>query len=973
MIAAQLRLHPRPFVIAVFGASVFALCTVASSIAVEWVIDNVIVPRFDEGEVAPSNVVIAVALIIGIGLLRAAGVVVRRTWAGRAQWQIAGTLSESVVDRLVRQPLAWHQRRPDGDLVARAGVDADAAVSVLAPIPFATGTVLLLVVSAIWLLATDLVLGTAAVAVFPVLIGLNIHYQRRVETYYDAAQGHLGDLSAGVHESFDGVQLVKAYGAEQRETERLATLAGYLRTARVGAVRLRGTFEALLDVLPSLANVGLVVLGAVRVQAGAITVGELTSFIYLFTLLVFPLRLIGYALSELPHSLAGWRRVRAVLDEPIEADPQAAITAAPRGLAVQLDAIRFTHPDEQRAAIDGVDLDVPTGRIVAVVGPTGAGKTTLLEIIAGLEPPGSGHVRLADGHRAIVFQEAFLFSGTIRHNLVLGRSIPEPELWEALRLSRADDFVAETADGLDTVVGERGVSLSGGQRQRIALARALVRRPSLLLLDDTTSALDPTTEGEVLANMRGALAGTTVLMVASRPSTIRLADEVVFFVAGRVADHGTHDELMARLPGYRALVEAFESDRAELPAGVAGGVLMTEPIGRFSGVHTINRGLQEAPVLRQGLGLTWLLAAVGATGRVVVPILLQQAIDRGIVTSEGVRVGLVVALAGVAAVALVIAGIAQRQAVVRLGQRSEQALYDLRTRLISHIHRISLADHNEERRGALVARVTSDIETLAQFFQWGGLAWLLDGPLMLMVAAVMLAYDWILAVVAFAVAAPLAIVLRLVQRHLVAAYERARERNGEMLATVTEVVTGAETIRAYHAGTALGAEANEAIDGRVRAQIRAHVIGAFLFPSGEVFSVLTVASVIVVGVIRGPESGLTAGAMIGFIFLTYRFLEPIAEFTEVLDQTQTAVAGLRRVARRARPARRPTRRRSTLARSPLGGSTSTCATSRSPIPPAGWPPPPTTPCCATSPRTSRPASRSPSSAPPVRGRRRSAG
>ena len=163
------------------------------------------------------------------------------------------------------------------------------------------------------------------------------------------------------------------------------------------------------------------------------------------------------------------------------------------------------------------------------------------------------------------------------------------------------------------------------------------------------------------------------------------------------------------------------------------------------------------------------------------PILLQQAIDKGISGDGGVRVGFVAVLAAIAAVALVIAGIAQRTAVVRLGRRSEQALYHLRARLIAHIHRISLADHNEERRGALVARVTSDIETLAQFFQWGGLAWLLDGPLMLMVAAVMLAYDWILALVAFAVAAPLAIVLRIVQRHLVAAYDTARERNGEML------------------------------------------------------------------------------------------------------------------------------------------------------------------------------------------------
>ncbi len=312
-------------------------------------------------------------------------------------------------------------------------------------------------------------------------------------------------------------------------------------------------------------------------------------------------------------------------------------------------------------------------------------------------------------------------------------------------------------------------------------------------------------------------------------------------------------------------------------------------------MHTINRGLSEAPVLRQGLGVTWVLAAIGATGRVVVPVLLQQAIDKGIMDEDGVQVGVVTSLAAVAAVALVIAGVAQRQAVVRLGQRSEQALYHLRARLIAHIHRISLADHNEERRGALVARVTSDIETLAQFFQWGGLAWLLDGPLMIMVGAVMLAYNWILAVVAFAVAAPLALVLRVVQRHLVVAYDQARERNGEMLAAVTEVVTGAEAIRAYDAGAVLGAEAEDAIGTRTGAQIRANIIGAFLFPSGEVFSVLTVGAVIVVGVALGPSSGLTAGAMIGFIFLTYRFLEPIAEFTEVLDQTQSAVAGLRRV------------------------------------------------------------------------------
>ena len=574
MIAAEVRLHPRPFVIAVSGAAVFALCTVASSGAIRWVIDHVIVPRFEEGSVAATTVLAGVGMVIGIGLLRALGVVVRRTWAGKTQWRVAGTLAKGVVDRLVHQPISWHQRRPDGDLVARAGVDTDAAISVLAPIPFATGTVLLIVVSAIWMLSIDVVMGAFAVAVFPVLIALNVVYQKRVDAFYDAAQGHLGDLSAGVHESFDGVQLVKAYGAEQRETERLATIAGRLRAARVSAVRLRGTFEALLDVLPSMTNVGLVVVGAYRVQSGDVTVGDVSSFIYLFTLLVFPLRLIGYALSELPHSVAGWRRVREVLDEPIERDPRAAIGTAGDGPGVRLDGVGFTFLGEPRPALRDVSLGVTVGRFTAIVGPTGSGKSTLVEIVAGLVAPTTGSIAVATGPSAIVFQEAFLFSGTIRHNVALGDEFGESELWEALRLARADDFVADTPHGLDTVVGERGVSLSGGQRQRIALARALVRRPTLLLLDDTTSALDPATEAAVLANLRGSLGGTTVIMVASRPSTIALADEVVYLTGGAVVDHGPHAALMARQPGYRALVEAFETDRADtdhVDAAIVGG------------------------------------------------------------------------------------------------------------------------------------------------------------------------------------------------------------------------------------------------------------------------------------------------------------------------------------------------------------------------------------------------------------------
>jgi ATP-binding cassette subfamily B protein len=318
------------------------------------------------------------------------------------------------------------------------------------------------------------------------------------------------------------------------------------------------------------------------------------------------------------------------------------------------------------------------------------------------------------------------------------------------------------------------------------------------------------------------------------------------------------------------------------------------PASQDSAVRTIGRGLQTAPILRQGLGVTWMFAAVGAAGRVVVPILIQQAIDRGITDGE-VRMDVIVRMAVVGAIAVLVSGLAFRQAAMRLGERSERALHDLRVRLIGHIHQLSLADHNDERRGGLVARVTSDIETLARFFQWGGLAWLIDGTLMVIVAGVMLAYDWVLALVAFAVAVPLLFVLRAVQARLLVAYDRARHDNGLSLGAIAELVSGGPTVRAYGAGEAMAENVEESVDATARSQIRAAMIGAFLFPSGEVFSAFTVSAVVGVGVWRGPESGLTAGALVGFVFLTYRFLEPIAEFTEVLDTTQMAVAGLRRV------------------------------------------------------------------------------
>ena len=559
-----LKGHKRLFFTAVAGASVFAACTVLSAEIVGRITDDLIRPRFEEGSVGSGTVALVLGALILVGIVRGAGVVVRRVWAGRTGWRIAEKLTADVIDRVVEQPAPWHRRQSTGDLIARAGVDTEAATAVLQPLPFASSVVVMLALSAVWLVLTDPVLGLAAVLVFPVMLGLNIFYQRHVDTYFDAAQGELGKLSSAVHESFDGVHVVKAFGAERRETERLAVIASRLRQARIETVRLRSAFEALLDGVPNIVNVGLLIGGAYRVRAGALTVGELTSFIYLFTLLVFPLRIIGYAFSELPRSQAGWARLRQLLDEPVEVDPASKLHRRP-GNAVDIVGVVVSH-DGERDVLQGVDAHVDAGRTVAVVGSTGAGKTTLVHAIAGLVETSSGSITVPDGFTAVVFQEPFLFAGSVRDNVALGAPIDDDAVRSALATAEAA-FVDDLPDGLDTIVGERGVGLSGGQRQRIALARALVRRPDLLLLDDTTSALDPTTEARVLSNLRATLQDTTVIAVASRPSTIALADEVLYLADGVVVAHGTHDELMASSEEYAQLMQAFEHDRDELEGG----------------------------------------------------------------------------------------------------------------------------------------------------------------------------------------------------------------------------------------------------------------------------------------------------------------------------------------------------------------------------------------------------------------------
>jgi ATP-binding cassette, subfamily B, bacterial len=570
------RAEPRVFALSVAASGLYAVTTVASSWVLGWVTGHVMLPAFREGRTTAGLLTAAALAIVGVALLKALGVGGRRFWAGLMQYRMQARYRRLVTRQYLRLPLAWHHRHPTGQLLSNANADVEASWAPIAPLPMAVGTVFMLFIAAVSIVVVDLTVAVVGFLVFPTIALLNVVYQRRLSPVATRAQQLRAEVSEVAHESFEGGLVVKTLGREQAETDRFAARSRELRDANVAVGRIRGLFDPLLEALPNLGVLAVLYVGSLRLESGALSAGDLVQVSFLFTLLAWPIRSLGWVLAEVPRSVVGWRRVRAVLDAEgsLPYGDRSLTGHGPARLEVR--DVRFGY--EGQDVLHDVSFDVEPGRTVAVVGPTGSGKSSLTGLLVRLVDPAAGTVLLdgvdvreaAQGSvaatAALVPQQTFLFDDTVRGNVTLGADIADEAVWAALRLAQADGFVAALPEGLGTRVGERGATLSGGQRQRLALARALVRRPRLLVLDDATSSVDPQVEERILKGLQAANdndGGATVVVIAYRKATIGLADEVVYIEHGRVLARGAHSELSAHSAGYRNLVTAYERAEAE--------------------------------------------------------------------------------------------------------------------------------------------------------------------------------------------------------------------------------------------------------------------------------------------------------------------------------------------------------------------------------------------------------------------------
>ena len=524
------------------------------------------------------------------GVLRLALSVSRRLVAGEVSLGVERDLRNRLYGQLQRLELSFFDRQQTGQLMSRATVDLQSVRFFLGYGLIFIGQSLLSILlagAAMFLLRPELAALSLAPVLFVVVIAQR--YGRRSRPALQEAQQRIAELTADAEENISGVRVVKAFAQEQRQLDRFRHSVGRVFDQQMTATRIQARYTPIIGFLPNLGLAVILLVGGREVINHSLTVGEFTAFYGYLLLLISPMRTLGYMLSAAQRATASGARIFQVLDrEPRMTVPERA-PALPGGRGhVTFEGVGLTFDGAARPALHDVDLEIPAGETVAIVGPMGSGKTALVSLLPRLYDVTAGSVKVdgADVREvdlrslrqqiATVTDDPFLFSATVHENIAYGRpDASRGEVEQAARAAQAADFIERLPKGYDTLIGERGMTLSGGQRQRIAIARAIVADPRILILDDATSSVDASTEQEIKLALHEVMEGRTTLVIAHRLSTIALADEIVVLEDGTVAARGTHEQLLEVSPLYREIVEKGMPDqvflnRKPMEAEVAG-------------------------------------------------------------------------------------------------------------------------------------------------------------------------------------------------------------------------------------------------------------------------------------------------------------------------------------------------------------------------------------------------------------------
>lgn len=510
-------------------------------------------------------------IIAGLGVMTGILSGFRRYVAFRESRWAETLLRERLFSHVLGLNIGYHDKAQTGQLMSRASSDLMQIQAFIVMIPITMSNVIQIFAVATILFITDPVLAVVAMAPLPFVNLSARRFSSRIHPASIAVQAEQAQLANVVEESVSGVRVIKGFGAEQVQFDKLSKKADDIYAESLKAAKIRSNFMPAIDVLPALGAVGVLGLGGHRVLSGQLSIGDLVAFNVYLTLLVWPLRNVGMIIALGQRAASALVRIHEVLSTKSEITDPAVALGLPSQNGKQLGAVKFDRVqfgyDVERPVLKNFNLDISPGESIAIVGATASGKSTVARLLLRFYDTNHGHVFL-DGvdvrklklrelrkQIGVVFEDTILFNDTVSNNISFAKpDATQVDLERAANLAGAHDFILQLPNGYDTVIGERGFSLSGGQRQRIAIARAIISDPRVLVLDDATSAVDPSKEGEIREAMRTVMSGRTTIVIAHRPGTIALAQRVVFIDDQTVAAIGKHEVLVEKNARYREVL-----------------------------------------------------------------------------------------------------------------------------------------------------------------------------------------------------------------------------------------------------------------------------------------------------------------------------------------------------------------------------------------------------------------------------------